>query len=57
MKKKWIIAQGLAFEEEQEKLRLEKLAQDAPKLREALAGEPASDGTEAVLGLIREISR
>ena len=36
---------------------LEKLAQDAPKLREALAGEPASDGTEAVLGLIREISR
>ena len=36
---------------------LEKLAQDAPKLRDALAGEPASDGTEAVLGLIREISR
>ena len=28
MKKKWIIAQGLAFEEEQEKLRLEKLAQE-----------------------------
>lgn len=36
---------------------LEKLAHDAPKLRDALAGEPALDGTEAVLGLIREISR
>ena len=35
---------------------LEQLAPDAPKLREALAGEPASDGKEAVLGLIREIS-
>ena len=36
---------------------LEKLAHDAPKLRDALAGEPASDGTEAVLRLIGEISR
>ncbi len=36
---------------------LEKLANDAPKLREALASEPASDGTEAVLRLIEEISR
>ena len=36
---------------------LEKLANDAPKLRDALANEPASDGTEAVLSLIREISR
>lgn len=36
---------------------LEKLAQDAPKLREALANEPAADGTEAVLRLIEEISR
>lgn len=36
---------------------LEKLANDAPKLREALANEPTTDGTEAVLGLIREISR
>lgn len=36
---------------------LEKLANDAPKLRDALANEPAADGTEAVLSLIREISR
>ena len=36
---------------------LEKLANDAPKLREALANEPAADGTEAVLRLIEEISR
>ena len=36
---------------------LEKLLLDAPKLRDALASEPAADGTEAVLGLIKAISR
>ena len=35
---------------------LEKLAQDAPKLKKALENEPAADGTEAVLALIDEIS-
>lgn len=36
---------------------LDKLAQDAPALREALANEPAADGTEAVLQHILEISK
>ena len=39
MKKKIILAQGLVFEEEQEKLRLQKLAQEGWLFEKAAWGE------------------